>query len=665
MSRLYCILDYETRSKADLKRCGAYEYSRHPSTELLCAAWRIGTKADLRKQKVTVWTPFAKRVVPLPLQQAFADPEIIFVAQNAFFEQVITYHVLPKYPGALRRDKGVSIERWLCTATQLASHAMPRNLENGAKALGLPIEKDMEGHRLMLKMSKPRKPTKHNKDEWHFTRADLNRLMQYCATDVEAETEVFLSLPELNEREKKIWYLDQRINWRGFGVDRDLAAQTLRMAILETSNLNEEARRISGGELQSANQREVMLKLVKRMGADLPDLRAKTIADALSEGLVTDHTAKRLLEIRQSVSKTSTAKYPAFLARSASDGRLRDMLTYHAASTGRWGGAGVQPQNFPRGNIKNTTQAAEILKDGDLEMVRLIYGDPMSAFSSCLRSVIVPSEGNELFCADYAAIEARVLFWVANHQDGIQAFLDDRDLYRELAAIIFGVKVEEVTKDQRFVGKQATLGCGYNMGWKKFIQTCKNLGQDVDEEIAQAAVKAYRSVNSPVVQLWGKIERAAIAAVQNPKKKFTINRTSWFMQNNFLYCELPSGRRLAYHRPKIQYVRTPWDEKRPCLYHWQVHPLNKKKWIFAGTYGGKLVENVVQAISRDFMAEAMLRVEAAGYQVVLTVHDELVAERAKGEKEAEDFCNLMAGLPAWGKGCPIKVEGWKGERYRK
>lgn len=674
MSQQYLILDYETRSTADLKRVGAFEYARHTSTRIMCAAYRYGDKAWLKKlldakTPPFIWSPAFRPQPPEDLLDRLSDSDTIIVAHNALFEQVITRFCLRNSIPMAKWPKSIPHERWMCTAAMAASLALPRNLEGACSALNLSVQKDMDGRKLMLKMSKPRKATKDNTNPWHSKMSDLNRLMQYCQKDVDAETALFLSIPELTETERKVWLLDQKINFRGFEVDRDLVEKVLDMIETETIGLNLHTSAITHNLIASTNQRAMVLKFVKDAGFELPDLRAKTVSDALKKGEISG-TSKELLEIRQSISKTSTAKYEAFSARSRTDGRLRDILVYHAASTGRWGGSGVQPQNFPRGNIKDTSLAAQVLRSGDLELVRLIYGSPMEAFASCLRGCIVAPKGKEFFCADYASIEARVLFWLANHTQGIKAFVDARPVYEEMAAVIYNIDhYENVTKEQRQVGKQAFLGCGYGMGPKKFKGTCENFGMQVTDELAQTAVKAYREFHSPVVGLWSNLEKAAVAAVIDQKRKFIINNTKWWVKMNFLWCELPSGRRLAYYKPQIKYEPTPWGEKRPVLYHYSVNPLSKK-WELAHTYGGKLTENVVQAVARDLMAAAMLRIEDAGYEIVLSVHDELLAERKKGEGSLEEFEDLMAaGLngdePAWAIGCPIKVSGWVGERYKK
>jgi DNA polymerase bacteriophage-type len=663
----YLVMDYETRSKADLKRVGQIEYARHASTQIMCVAWRLGTREELRAQleaktPAPCWSPFIASPYG-EFKRAMKDKTVIKVAQNAGFEQAISAHVLP------RLVKGIPVnppENWICTASLAAALALPRKLEGACRVLGLRVQKDMEGHKLTLKYAKPRKPTKNNSAVWHSKLSDLKRIMQYCATDVDAETELFLRAPELNEFERRVWVLDQKINQRGFAIDNELVECALKLIAEETQALDQETFRLTGGSVRSTRQRDAVLKFVRAQGVELEDARAKTVLDTL--GLANlDPQAKRLLEIRQSLSKASTAKYVAFQLRKGPDLRVRDNLVYHAASTGRWGGAGVQPQNFPRPTMKVTADVIAAVKSGDLEWLRLLYGSPMNVLSNCLRSVIIASVGKELFCGDYNAIEARMLFWFAKHEAGMLAFREGRDLYREMAAYIYGKTVEEILKDsiERFVGKGVILGCGYNMGWEKFqSSTQAQTGILLSDEAAQRAVKAYRTKHAPVVQLWDNIERAAVCATENPGKRYTINYTSWWVKDKFLWCQLPSGRRLAYYGPCIRPKKTPWGKIVPQLHHWGVDP-RTRQWVLGSTYGGKLVENVVQGASRDLMAGAMLNLEDAGYEVILSVHDEALGERNKGEGTVEEFLALKTNLPVWAKGAPVKAEGWSGERYRK
>lgn len=350
LRRRYLVFDYETRSRANIKLVGGYEYSLHGSTQMLCVAWRYGTKAEILAQlkagvPAQVWSP----AIPSSYGEfirALCDPLVILVAHNAQFEQNITRHVLSKI---IHRPelKTIPISRWLCTASLARALALPGKLEGACEALKLPIQKDMDGHRLMLKMSKPRKPSKRNPAVWHQSLDDLKRLMAYCQTDVDAESWLLLKLKPLIPFERKLWELDQKINLRGFHVDRPLVTTILRMIGEETSLLDQETVALTGGALTTTRKVAAVIKWLKEQDVFFPDFKAQTVKDALREGIV-EGRAKRILEIRQGVSKTSTKKYEAFDFRSRSDGRLRDILIYHGAGPGRFTGAGVQPQNLSK-----------------------------------------------------------------------------------------------------------------------------------------------------------------------------------------------------------------------------------------------------------------------------------------------------------------------------
>lgn len=665
----YLILDYETRSKAHLRTqgkklgVGAYEYAVHESTRVLCVAWKLGTREGLRAAKTKVWAGHMGDIVPHQLLAALNDEDTTIVAHNAGFEQVITKHVLPRHlpKGVAWTVDSIPIERWLCTAALAATHALPRDLDGACKVLNLKFKKDPMGKLLIQRHCVPRKPTKNNPAIWNDDPQGLTRLAQYCAADVDAETELFLTLPPLTKNERKIWMLNQRINTRGVFVDRPLVKAALKMIAEETRDLNARAHELTGGIRPT--QRAEIQKLLARFGCALPNMQAKTISDAIESGLATGK-ARELLEIRQAISKTSTAKYLAFECRSKSDGRLRDLQLYHGASTGREAGTGVQPHNFPRGTLEDVDGAISAIVEGDRAWLRAIHGNVMAALSSCLRGCIRATPGHTLYCADFNAIEARVVFWLAEHRAGLKLFEGGVDPYKEQASIIFGKPLTEITDDERFVGKQSILGCGFGMGDKKFRAQCKQFGQDISPELAKRAVTKYRTAHAPVVKLWSNLERAAIAATRNPGNVYTINKTKWFVRGKFLYCELPSGRRLAYFGPTVKWESTPWGMDRPVLYHWGVDP-KTKQWVNGGTYGGKLAENVTQAVARDVMKNSELRVEAHGYIPLIDVHDEVLTEREKGKGSLAEFEKLMATLPLWAVGLPVKVKGWEGPRYKK
>lgn len=664
----YLILDYETRSEANLRTrgkklgVGAYEYALHSSTKILCVAWKLGTRDQLRTTKTKVWAGHrdGDAGFPTSLLHALHDTNVNLVAHNAGFEQVVTRHVLPRHlpKGFAWSVDSIPIDRWHCTAAMAATHALPRDLERACEVLELKHKKNPRGKLLLQRHSVPRKPTKNNPALWNDDPDGLDELAEYCMDDVRAETELFLSLPELIQSEREIWKLNQRINLRGVYVDRSLVKGALKMIRHESRDLNTRALEITGGI--NVTQRAQIQKLLVKLGCDLPNMQAKTVNDAIESGLATG-TARELLEIRQGISKTSTAKYQAFNVRSRSDGRLRDLQLYHGASTGREAGTGVQPHNFPRGSLSDVEDAIGAIVAGDRGWVRAMHGNVMAALSSCLRGCIRATPGHELYCADFNAIEARVVFWMAGHTKGLKLF-ESADPYVEQASLIFGVPIAEVTDDMRFVGKQSILGCGFGMGHVKFRAQCKQFGRDISPELAKRAVNWYRTSHKPVVRLWGNIERAAILATRNPGKAYKVNRTKWFVKGKFLYCELPSGRRLAYFGPSVRFTVTPWGTKRPVLYHWG---MEMHQWVNRGTYGGKLTENVVQAVARDVMKFSELAVEDAKYIPLIDVHDECLTERKKGTGSIEDFERLMSKLPKWANGLPVRVKGWVGPRYKK
>lgn len=658
----YCVLDYETFGERDLTEVGAWEYAQ--TAEILCVAWKIGTREELANAPAKIWSP----KFPSPygeLIRALCDPSVTLVAHNSFFEQVITCFALRKLVNRPELSS-LSPSRWICTASLAAALALPRKLETVCRVLNLKNQKDMTGHRLMLKLSQPRKPTKHNPSTRHEDPEELKRLMDYCVRDIEAETELFLKLPPLHPTERKVWVLDQEINWRGFRVDRPLVQSILGMVDEESKSLTLRIQTVSEGRLQTPGQTAEMGKLLSEHGCALPNLQKKTVEDALKMPLTP--TARELLEIRQASSKTSTKKYLAFEERSRTDGVIRDHLLYCGAGPGRWSGRGVQPQNFPKGALKDPLAACREIPGG-LEWMRLLYGAPLETFSSLLRSMIIAREGKKFFCGDYSAIEVRVLFWIADHKEGLEFYYKNRDIYREMARIVYGLKtLSEVTEAQRHLGKKIILGCGYQMGWKKFIQTCLNEGIIISEELAENSVRLYRQIHHPVPTLWENTQKATVYAIEHPTKRITMNKMVWGMEGDFLFCTLPSGRKNAYYKPSVRYEYPEWDkdkrQKRPVLRHWGLNSMTNQ-WEEEHTYGGKLVENFTQGTARDFMAAAMMRLNAKDYETVLSVHDELLSENYGGS--LEECISIMEEIPEWGKGCPIKVSNtaWTGDRYRK
>ncbi len=634
-------MDFETRSDIDIKKSGAWAYSCSPGTTILCMAYANNN------DPVQLVTNFEN--CPFEVEGN------LFIAHNAGFEFYIWHNILIKQ----YKWPKIPLMQWRCTAAMAAAHALPRSLEGVSAALELDVQKDAVGKRIMLKLSKPRKPTKNNPSTRHENPEDYEILFEYCKQDVEVERLIYKTIRPLNKSEQELWYMDQEINMRGVQIDVARVEDALYMIKKFTDECNIEVSVLTDSFIHSVNQRERALKWIQNNGVSMPDLKKATVDQTLTHCQLPDNV-RRLLEIRQQLSKTSTAKFQALENATDRNGRLKDLLLYHAASTGRWGGRLFQPQNLPRGNVEDIDSCIDILSSRDINAFKESYPDVMGAISSCIRGMIVANEGNDLIVADYASIEARVVLWLANDEAGLRRYREGVDLYVDMAKRIY--RKEDINKQKRNLGKTAILGCSYGMGHVKFRETCMNQGLDITEETAQEAVSVYRQTYSKVKNMWYGQEEAAIEAVKS-KKLIPCGRVRWGVVGDFLYCRLPSGRCLAYHKPQVIEAER-FNEIREQLTHMGTNSYTRK-YEHQSTWGGKLVENITQAVARDLLAEAMIRCEKAGYQIVLSVHDELVAEVPVDFGSLEEFISLMTTIPSWAEGCPIDAEGWRGKRYRK
>ncbi len=665
------VLDYETRSKVELKTSGAIVYARDESTSIFCLGYRInhGTRF--------LWIP-ERSPMPDDLWNHIQSGGLL-AAHNAGFERAISRFTLPRYPLLTPEQKqtliDLPISQWRCTAAKTAMCHLPRNLEMAAQALGLPTQKDMKGSKLIKKYSKPRRPSKKNPKLWWDDKKDLRGIYRYCLVDVQAEYELDEALPDLSDYEQKVWELDQRINDRGVLIDIPTVKIILKMIREETANITREVVKLSKGTISSVGQHAKLLKWLNDRGAEMTNLQAQTIRDKLEEdGL--SHNVRAMLEYRQGGSKTSTAKYISMLKAVGDDDRARELLLYSGTMpTNRWAGKRIQPQNFPRPTIKgfNSDDAIRIIKKGSLDEVRKVFGRTkvMDVLVSSIRGMLIPTPGHVFFCGDFSAVEARVAFWLARHEEGIKAYKEDRKLYEEMAALSFDMDLAWLCTEEgkasleRFVGKESVLGCQYGMGWLKFMKQCHKKGmKSVTEEIAKKAVYAYRKVHWPVPQFWKDIEQACIDAILNPGEEFPASYVTAYVKNDFLIIRLPDGGRLRYYKPRVAQKQLAGGRMVPEIRHWTIDSYTKK-WVETVTWGGVLTNHCVQKIARQLMVNAMFNVEAKGYKVVLTVHDELLAEKKKGTGSVKEFISLMTKLPDWAKRCPITAEGWQNERYKK
>lgn len=716
-------MDFETRSCVDLKKVGASVYARHPSTEVLCLAW------GKTLEDVQLWRPcdpapealldavrwgieefeahnvfFERNVWRWICHERFGWPDICFDRWRCSMAAAC-YRTLPRsLEGAgqaleveIKKDKaGKAIMQRLCKP--IASRRTAENAMLFQKLAGAQFDDD------------PRK---------------LEELYRYCEQDVRSEMTISQKLGELPRAELNVWQIDQRVNLRGVCVDRKALEDSL--AVVESSYKQccEEITSLTSGEITSPKQVAAIRTWIGHRTGDVPsDLSAETVSAWLDREDL-PKPARRILQIRQQSALASTAKIKAMLQRADEDCRVRGTLIYHGATTGRWAGSGIQIQNYPRGRLSQNEVdlVHRLLPRRSGRALDLLLAPPLECISSSLRSMITSGEGKRLLVCDFASIEARVLAWIAGQEDLLGIFRRGGDVYVEMASRIYDVSPDQVTKAQRFVGKTAILGLGYGMGWRAFINTCQRMaGVKIDAKLSKRVVSVYRETNDRIKSLWGEVGTAAIRAIETGRRH-DVGRLRIDSDDDWLTIQLPSKRKLHYRRPHLVEVTAPWslgyrgdiegadrlgewlqsigvdvgefedgtwvgcdvpfdvakilksagircqlEKKEPQqikqIQFWGVDSVSKK-WTTQRTYAAKLVENIVQAVARDFLVEAMYRCEKAGYEIVGTVHDEIIAERDTGQGSLEEFESLMKRVPVWGLGCPIEVEGYEAKRYRK
>ncbi len=640
------VFDFETRSKCDLRKCGAYVYASHPSTIVLCTGYSYRGKFYLieRDGDYSHFFELVKKCDRV-------------VAHNYQFEKQIYENVLKSKPGWVP----ILANKWSCTMARALAYSLPRSLEALCSSLGLPLKKDMKGNRVMLKLSKPRKPSKNNPAEWFDGEEDFKILYDYCMRDVQVQTKLNEILYDLSTPEKKLWELDGKINERGIPIDLELVkkAQGFVERFIEEQNIQLAA--LTDGYVTSASQAAKLVSFFNLKGVSIPDMRASTVLEFLHN--LPDGELKEILKIRKNVAKSSVKKLAAMVDRTGLNARARGGMVYHAASTGRWGGSGIQIQNLPRPVIKDEEQCLEDLAAWGYDSFKHHYPNVTDACSSILRGMVAAPEGKKFIVADFSAIEARMIFWLSRCSLGVDQFRKSKPIYEEMAARILNKPVEEVIKNERQLGKQAILGCGYGMGSAKFEMTCASYGMDVDKELADSAVKTYRETYAEVPTFWYALEDAAVRAVKfSPTTN--VGNIKFAKRGDYLFCQLPSGRKLSYYQPKLEKVKTPWGKMKDQLTYMTTDSLTKK-WVRTKTYGGKIAENVTQAVARDCMVNSIFAVEKAGYNIIFSVHDEIICEVDESFGNVSEFERLMEIAPVWGQDIPIKVEGYEGKRYRK
>lgn len=708
-------LDFEARSACNIKKAGTQRYALDPTTEIMCLAWSVdGAEPEL-------WHPaYPNAGLPehnaaglrrLHARIAFGDD--LIEAHNAMMEWAIWTHI-----GQARLGwPELPVDRLRCSAAKAAAYGLPRALDRALKALGSDVQKDAEGHRLMMKLSKPRKPLKAELVRagcktaaefaerygllWHEKPEELQRLFAYCRQDVRAEQALSKLVPDLIPEELALWQLDQRMNRRGVAVDVEGVKVAIDVAARESRRFDAEMDALTFGAVPNCRQTAVILKWINARGGDVPDLQAATIDLALQRKNLPD-MARRALVLRRESAKASVKKLNAVVARACPDGRMRDLFVFcGAAHTGRWAGAGFQAQNLVRGGSVEQLEgereerrcAAEGVKDEKTikkrvaaakmnaqetawrELVALgpgrwivEYPQALTRLAHMLRGVIKASPGCRLIAADFASIESCVLAWEAGEERMLRILSSGGSLYKDMCGAIYSIpdpqkNVSKGTPEYQ-VSKNAVLGLGFGMGGPKFVVTCAKVGTVISEEFSKEVVQTYRSTYPRVKALWYSTEAAACEAVRSPGRITEAGRVHFRMKGRALRMKLPSGRCLTYMDPKLKPKKTPWGEDRDSLEYMGVDS-KTGQWRRLHTYGGALVENSTQAIARDLLRDAMLRLDAAGYPLVMSAHDESTGDVPNTFGSERDFGEIMCQLPAWAVGCPVSQESWSGPRYRK
>jgi DNA polymerase len=654
-------IDIETYSSIDIKKAGLYRYVQSPDFDVLLFAY------SLNGAPVHVVDLAQGETLPQDVMSMLLNPAVLKHAYNAAFE----WYCLSKYLGLSEPIMLDWLSQWRCTMLHGLYCGYTAGLSATGEALGLPVDKRKlgTGMSLIRTFCVPQKPSKSNGDRTrtlpHHEPEKWQLFKTYCAQDVVTEMEIEhrLAAFPVPAAEQLLWQLDQTINARGVRVDTRLIDSALAIDETTTRELTAEAIMLSG--LSNPKSVQQLTKwLEEEIDEDIPDLRKETVKDLLRGDLESD-AARRVLEIRQQLSKTSTKKYAAMRDAVCDDGRVRGLLQFYGANrTGRWAGRLVQVQNLPQNHLPALDFARELTEGRNIPALQLLYGSVPDTLSQLIRTAFIPSDGNIFLVADFSAIEARVISWLAGEQWRMDVFATHGKIYEASAAQMFGVPIEEITKDSplRQRGKVAELALGYQGGVNALIKmdTGKRLNPDELPEIVQR----WRSVNKRIVDLWYAVENAALTTMQTGRPSgargiLFAREGDYVTGQDFLTVTLPSGRKLYYVKPFL----SPNQWGNDSLHYYGMDQTTKK-WTAVDTYGGKLVENIVQATARDCLAVAMQRLEARGLRIVMHVHDEVIVD-APQDISLEETCAVMGEPIPWAPGLLLKADGFTSSFYKK
>ncbi|MFG5564205.1 DNA polymerase [Enterococcus faecalis] len=647
-------IDIETYSDEDLTKVGVYKYADSPNFEILLFAYSVDGQ-PVECVDLTV------NVIPDEIAVALTDKNVLKIAFNAQFERVCLsrYLGIPYY---------LDPSQWHCTMVHANELGLLASLGQCAKYLNIEQQKDTRGTQLINFFSKPCKPTKkngmrtrnlpeHDPEKWQT-------FIEYCIQDVNVEMAIANKLNRfpVPESEWELYTLDQRINDRGAEIDHELATAAIDiMADLSEAGLNE-MKKLTG--LENPNSLAQLKKWLEEQGTPFEKLGKEVVLKALALGNLPENVAE-VLKLRLSLSNSSTKKYLMMDNARCSDNRIHGILQFYGANrTGRWAGRLLQVQNLPRNYLSEIDFARQLVKEKDVEGIELMYEDVPDTLKQLIRTGLVAKEGHRFIVSDFSAIEARVIAWYAKQDWVLEVFRTHGKIYEATAAQMFHLgdvadydwKSHE-GKDMRQRGKVATLALGYQ-GGPGALKAMGALENGIEEHELQDIVDRWRTANKRIKNFWHETQKAVIDCLQNGGIKKGPRGLKFYKKAGFLFIQLPSGRKLAYAKAHLEQG----DYGPAVFYEGQG---DKVMFTKQQTYGGKLVENIVQATARDVLAEAMLRLEREGYPIVFHVHDEAVAEVPDGEKSIEEMNEIMSVVPEWAEGLPLNAEGFETKYYMK
>lgn len=665
MIKHHLSIDIETRSSVDIGKAGLYKYAQSPDFRVLLFAYQIDTLP------VEIIDLACGETVPGRILRMLGDPGVVKHAYNAAFEWYCLNRAGYKTP----------LEQWRCTMVHGLYCGYTAGLDATGKAIGLPQDKQKlsVGKALIRYFCVPCKPARTNGNRtWnqpHHAPEKWELFKEYCKQDVVTEHEILKRLNQfpMPEAEQYQWRLDVIMNAYGVRVDTGLIEGALYINDISTQELTEEAVRITRLENPNSTAQlkswlEAQLEDQMETDVELPDVAKDTVAGLLERKDI-QGSLRRVLEIRQQLGKTSIKKYVAMDTAKGEGDRVRGLTQYYGANrTGRWAGRLVQMQNLPRNYIKTLDYARELVKQKDYAGLRLLYGNVPDTLSQLIRTAFIPSEGHKFVVSDFSAIEARVIAWLAGEQWVNEVFATHGKIYEATAAQMFGVPVDRIAKGNpeyslRQKGKVATLALGYQGGTSALIAMgALNMGLTEDE--LPDIVSRWRQANPRIRDLWYAVENAALAVMQTAQPQaiygliFSLEGDILYGQT-FLTVHLPSGRKLFYPKPFLRE-----NQFGKLALHYYTVGQQTRKWEVASTYGGKLTENIVQAIARDCLAVTLERIAGRGLQVVFHVHDEVIID-APMETTVDEICDLMAEPISWAPGLILKGAGFESHYYMK